>query len=533
MINDSSVKQLNPFEIKAEITALIAKLYDVKNFEDYEIHYKKLDLQNDKTIITKLLFKEFTNITPENEGIIKFLLKRYTEHETLVNHLWSIIKNNMTKNSTKIFALDFLREIDTEWTYDECEGYLNTDELADEDTRKLLDKAIINPEVQIDFLDFFQTLTIEDKIILLQSLRDDYSGDALANILIPVFLSQPDSDAGKEALSILGNSKSQLAYHALNDALDFVNSNIKPLVKKNLSILKLSGIREDNSKEFYTDLLSNSKPYRLNVTYPDGQGNQAMIFSRIDENFKVRFLGIVINDYYGIKDCFGFNELSKFECDTIIDRFYRDEKSLEITPEEFKTILFNAELISKKSQNWLMPYEYVCWKTLLFDIEIENKTIKTILDEKLQKEELTEDRFNAVLNGDFTAHWFMNADYSDEFEAFLAELNEKLKIGDNVDFDKTVDNNINKVFYPEEKIIWRERVLNSAYLKLATGNSTDASVLYNIYYDDNYFNALLKFIMKKSIYEYYFNMHYRNDTSIFEEDKSADIVSVIESKWVQ
>ena len=93
MINDSSVKQLNPFEIKAEITRVISKLYDVKDFDNYAIHYRTLDLQNDKNIITKLLFKELPNIKPEKEGIVKFLLVRYAEHGVLINHLWSIIKN--------------------------------------------------------------------------------------------------------------------------------------------------------------------------------------------------------------------------------------------------------------------------------------------------------------------------------------------------------------------------------------------------------------------------------------------------------
>jgi len=531
MIN--SVKQLNPFEIKAEITKLISKLHDVSNFESYEIHYRLLDAQNDKTIITKLLFKELPNIKTENEGIVKFLLMRYSPHDVLINHLWSIIKNNMSSNALKILALDFLRELDTNWTYEECEEYLNTDELVDKDTQKLLDKAVVNPEVQIDFLDFMQALSKEDKITLLQSLNNDYSGDELANILIPVFLSQPDSEVGKEALHILGNSRSALAFHALNTSIDFVNEEVKPLVKKNLSILKISGIREDNSHEFYKELLKSSKTYRLSLTYPDGQGNQAMIFSRINENYKVQFVAIVINDYYGIKDCFGFNELSKFECDTIIDRFYREEKSLEITAEQFKTILYNAELISQKSKNWLLPYEYVCWKNLMADIEIENKTIKSILDENLHKKELTINEFNSILNADFMVHWFMDAHYSDEFEEFLDDLNEKLKIGDRVDFDKIVDKNTDKIFYPEEKAVWSERILNCAYLKLITGMTDEAEILYNIYYDNNYKEAFFKFIVRKSIYEYYFSMQYSSDTSIFDIEKISDVVSTIESKWVK
>ena len=49
----------------------------------------------------------------------------------------------------------------------------------------------------------------------------------------------PDTDAGKTALDILGSSKSQLAYHALNSALDTIDESLLPAVKKNLSILKL------------------------------------------------------------------------------------------------------------------------------------------------------------------------------------------------------------------------------------------------------------------------------------------------------
>ena len=533
MINDSSLKQLNPFELKAEITRVISKLHDVSDFASYEIHYRTLDLQNDKNIITKLLYKELPNIKPENEGIVKFLLLRYAKREELINHLWSIIKSNLTSNTLKIFALDFLREIDTEWTYEECEEYLNTDELVDLDTQKLLNKAIINPEVQIDFLDFIQALSTEDKLTLLRSLNSDYSGDELANILIPVFLSQPDSEVGKEALKLLGESRSALAYHALNTSVEFVSEDIKPLVRKNLSMLKLSGIREDNSLDFYKNLLNSSRPYRLNLTYPDGQGNQAMIFSRINENYKIQFIAIVINDYYGIKDCFGFNELSKFECDTIIDRFYRDEKSLEISPENFRTILYNAELISKKSNNWLLPYEYVCWKNLMSDIEFDARPIKTILDGMLDRHELTMEEFNSVLNADFMVHWFMDAHYSDEFEEFTEHLNEQLKSGENVDFDKVVDKNTDKVFYQEEKDIWSHRLLNCAYLKLITGSVGEAEILYNIYYDNNFKQLFFKFIMRKSIYEYYFSMQYSSDTSIFELEQISSIVSEIESKWVK
>lgn len=247
--------ELNPFEIKAEIAKIFQKLDGVKDFENYEVHYRILDNQSDKSVIIKLLFKEVNN-THTNQELLRFLILRYCPSNELVEKLWNIIKNNMASNQAKIFALDLLRDIDANWTYEECDKYIdNPEELVEADTKKILDNAIINPEVQIDFLDFLSSLPDNDKVILLKSLGQDYSKDELANMLVPVFLSMPDTDAGKTALDILGSSKSQLAYHALNSALDTIDESLLPAVKKNLSILKLSGIREDNSAEFYKNIL--------------------------------------------------------------------------------------------------------------------------------------------------------------------------------------------------------------------------------------------------------------------------------------
>ena len=182
------INGLNPFEIKAEIGKIFDTLKGVKDFENYAIHFHTLDLQKDKTIIVKLLFKEINN-PKHNAALLKFMLLRYCTNEVLSEHLWNIIKNSMSSNQAKIFALDLLRDIDTNWSYEECGKYLdNPDELVESDTKKILDNALANPEVQIDFLDFLSSLDENDKIILLKSLGDDYDKDELANMLVPVFL---------------------------------------------------------------------------------------------------------------------------------------------------------------------------------------------------------------------------------------------------------------------------------------------------------------------------------------------------------
>lgn len=497
--------QLNPFEIKSEILRIMSALEGVKDFENYEAHYHLLDSQEDRNVITKLLLREVNN--SKNHEIIKFLLLRYSEKTQLTENLWNIIKNNLSSNTAKIFALDLLRDIDTNWTYEECDKYLdNPSELVDSDTQKILDSAVFNPEVRIDFMDFLNSISDEDKIILLNSLSNDFSNDELANILIPVFLSSPYSEIGKTALNMLGNTKSQLAYNALLYASDVFDDRISSLLKKNISTLKLAGIREDNSKEFYKNLLKNSKPYKCCITYPDGQGNQAVILSRVKETGRVQFVAIVINDYKGVRDAFGFDDISQFECNTIIERFYRGQSIVSLKPEVLKTVLYNSEKLSSGS----MPYEYVCWKTIIADVDMCD------LEFHYDKIELAKADLEEIFKSDFTDFWFLNDTYSDEFEEFLRLVDKT----EPENFDKIIDENLDKIFYESEYKIWKERVMTVAILKHFSGDEKCAKKLYSLYNDEKSVRELLKNIVRKSIYEYCFAR----------EEKAR--VQKIEEMWV-
>ena len=303
----SKFKQLNPFELKSSLTALLGKINSVQDIQDCITDFEMLDAQEDKTFLSKLLFKELANATVEKIPVICFLLERYTPKEEMINNLWETLKNQNLPSEVKITILNLLRELDADWSYETCEEYLgDAEDILDENTKHLLNTAIINPEVQIDFMDFLASIKVQDKITLLNSFGQDFSDDALANILIPVFVSEPNSAVGKEALKLLGETKSQLALHVLQEMSQTAKGELAQLIKKSLSTLKISGIREDNTKEFYAKILSNSKPHKFYITYPDGHGDQALIFTRRTNEEKIRFVSIVTNIESGIKDCFVF-----------------------------------------------------------------------------------------------------------------------------------------------------------------------------------------------------------------------------------
>jgi hypothetical protein len=524
---------LNPFEIKAEILNIIEDCKDEDDINVLNQRVAHIDAQSDKQTIEKILFKELLHATTGNERIIRFLLKRYVPKDRLVSQLWTILRNSMTSSEVKIIVLSYLREIETDWKYEDFTDVVG-DDIIDNDTKILLDNAIVNPEVQIDFLDFLSSVNAQDRLLLVNSLSDDYSEDALANILIPVFLSAPESEIGKAALESLGKSRSQLAYHALNTAYYYVSDSLKPIVKKNLNLLKLSGIREDSSLEFYKKILSGSRPYRCCATYPDGCGNQALIFSRKNiQTKKVQFVAVVINDYTGIRDCFGFNEISEFECDKIIERFYKDEKNIPIKPEVLQTLFLHGEEISKENtSNWLLPYEYVCWKNILTDITPETDNIEEFLADKLKPVPVNPDDIIKLSSEDFMEHWFLDPHYSSEFEAFI-EIADTEVLTPNYNFDKLIDEYLNKVFYKEEYEIWKKRLKLCAYLELNNDEKL-AQRIYSITFEPKCYDEFLKMILRKSIYEYYFSLKYNTEDNQnkFTIKQLDDIIQSIEKRWV-
>ncbi len=528
----SKFKQLNPFELKSAITNLLSKIHSVNDIQNCLADFEILDGQEDKTILSKILFKELVNSNIEKIPVICFLLEHYTPKQELINKLWETLKNQNLQSEVKITILNLLRELDSDWSYETCEEYLgDSTDILDENTKQLLNTAIINPEVQIDFMDFLASIRVQDKITLLNSFGKDFSDDALANILIPVFVSEPNSPAGLEALHLLGETKSQLALHVLEEMQKVSKGELYQNIRKSLSTLKISGIREDNTKDFYKKILSNSKPNKFYITYPDGHGDQALIFTRKTDDNRIRFVSVVINNEIGIKDCFGFFDISQFECDKILERFLRDEKTVDIPPEAFKTILNNAEktTIERNNNDWKLPYEYVCWKNLLIDIDSDVEPVEQILKEQIipaKNDSLIIDKLSDMK---ISSHWFLDANYSDEFE----ELLEELKTNNNL--DELLEKHIEKIFYPEEKASWIQKLIMSAYIKYSIGKDDEASLVYGLSQDERLLEELFKSIIKRSIYEYLMTIKYNKDINIHHlSDSEIELkIQYIEEKWVK
>lgn len=528
---------MNKLQIKAEVLATLRAISG-STMPDPSL-LTDLKLIDDKKALVDILVRELLNADEHKSLIICWLLTELVEKEQLNNELWDVIKSPEYNDHIKMIAFNMLKDLGNKIDYEVISGYFEKfNELINKETKELLETAIMNPEAQIDFMDFLNALSDNDKILLIRSLEEDYAHDALANILIPVFLFYMETEVGDAALEILGNTKSQLAYHALENVKQYVTEEQQLKINKALSALKLSGIRVDNTVEFYKEILKESKPYKSYVSFPDGHGNLAIIFSRIRPNKTLQFLALVVNPRYGILDSFGFNAMQERDFYKIIDKFYNYQEKYEVKPEIVKYLAMQA-VESSYANDEPIPYEYICWESILLDIEAERPEVQ------LEKKELNQKEIDKLCLSDYIQNWFYDEITSPEFKEFIDKLSYEFKSNNfNVDLDKFIADNFDSVFTAKELAYQMVNFNIAAYLRQLKEDNELAQVLYSL--GTNY--AFLTNILRKSIYEYYVGQRYilknqRKAATMFEQklQPQADdfellqldmIISSIEAKWV-
>ena len=529
---------MNKIQIKAEILATISALSTSSQPNSSLI--TDLKMIEDKKTVLDILIKELVNASEQKALIICWLLTELIDKDTLNDELWNVIKAPEYGDHIKMIAFNMLKDLGNKIDYDVISGYFEQfNELINKETKQLLDTAIMNPEAQIDFMDFMSAISDEDKIILIKSLEEDYANDALANILIPVFLYYIGTEVGNTALDVLGRSKSQLAYHALENAKKFASEDLQGRINKAVSELKMSGIRVDNTEEFYRNILRESKPYKVYVSFPDGHGNMGIVFSRIRANHTLQFLAIVTNPRYGILDSFGFNSMNERDFFKIVDKFYNYQEKYEINAGVAKYLIEQAEAGSH-TNNEPIPYEFVCWQSILLDVEAEKPNLY------LEKRELNQKDIDKLCLSDYVQNWFFDEITSEEFKVFIDNLSEKYKLNNfDVDLDKYIADNFDSI-YTAKELAYKLITFNiAAYLRMLKGDKELAEIFYSL--GSNY--AFLTNIIRKSIYEYYVGKRYilknqRKTANVFEkrmQPRTDDfqllqldmIISSIEARWVE
>ena len=525
----------NTLQIRAKLLSAIINMQN--NSQDRAYIKKTLEELNaivDKDAVLDILNREFLKENSQmRDYTITFLISELTDPQKAEAVMFETLANPKIKDSVKAKAVGFLREAGKHVNYEQYINYFeNPDEIIDADTVKLLENARVNPESQIDFLDFLEALPQAEKEMLVESLTQDYDGDNLANILIPIIYANPYGDISQIAISAIGESKSMLAYPVLKWLEENTDDlKVKANVQKSLSLLKLSGIKEDITKEYYKRLLSGSPVYKCFVNFPDGHGNIGLIFSRKNEASFIQMFALVLNDIDGIIDCFGFNEISEGEFDRIVNKFFSNDRVVLADETLCKYLMVNAEKISRlKFQE--ISYEYAAWASITRDIDYEDLN----LSDGLSKIELNDFLLKQLYDKGYFEKWFFSVSDNEKFATLIDKIADD-KICDIKQIETLLNENMPQIFDDAFLKILNRRLLVSAHFARLNNEQTFADMLYSLIDESECKNCFKEDMLKKSIYEYFLSQKDRYEsiksaTSIFARRANKDLQE-IDIKYVE
>lgn len=470
-------KKLSKLQIRSEVLAILSEFasLDETPKERQDEIIKNLKVIENKEDLTDFLIKELAKTNGNKAQIITYILIEIGTLELLKEPLWAFVKDPKCTDEIKDLASVALRTLGDTSDTQEYLNYLNDPKaIIDKETQKLLEIAKVNPEAQIDFFDFLFSLPQNEQISLINSLKDDYSGENIINVLVPALETNPSDELKEIIIETLGLSKHEGAVAVLNDIYhNSKNEKFKKLAKKNINLLKLAGINiENNINDSRGETIcNNTEIYECYASNVDGIGNQGIIISRIKPNQDIMMFTVVINDNEGIVDCFGFNGISKTDFSRIIHKFQEKSTRLLVSPAYCKYKLDEAEKISKQ-KNAFISYEYIAWKILINDFP----TLENTIEETAQ--EWANINFTCqgekLYNYPDFKYWFFEDTDNIEIHNFLERIiketlnNIKNYKSNNEELlnwlDKEIKEILRFVFTDNLKKQYRKRLLNVSYL---------------------------------------------------------------------
>ena len=543
------MSQLSKLQIRAKVLSVISEIRSSASYNEdsLSIFIKELNVIDDKETLLDIFLKEYIKME-ENEYILSgYILKNIIPKELINDKIIEQLKSNVLSDEAKYKLVQLLRLVGSECNYNEIPSYFeNPEEVLDKETKKLLENAVFNPEAMLDFLDFIFAVSAKDRNLLLDSLKLDYKGDVLANIIYPVLYSNFDDNFILEVINILSDSKSSLAIKPFNYLIEISsNQEIINACKTGLKKLKLSGATEEKASNYFKDIVKDTTPSEFFTTIPDGNGNQALLISRQNKKGKYILVAVVTNDKAGIIDCFGFFNISQEELIRVIGKFYKSEGKYKVKPEYVKTKIEEAINITIKAKH-KFPYEFICWNTFTSDLNTLDTDLETYIETNCKQQLIAKDDMLNLLTKEYTLRWFITPNENEIIKTFVEDIyNEDETNIENI--NKKIKDSINKIFDEKESIIWQNRFYNLIYLLRNNSLLKEADNFYTILKNKDLFAPFKIVIIQRSIFNYYVGLKENIKESFFTtnifskknaKNKSYDIrkiekiINLLKRHWI-
>lgn len=508
---------LSKLQIRAKVLSVIAEIKTIENYnrENLNLFTETLEEIDDKQALFDIFIKEYIKMEEKAYTFSACLLKNLVPVDYINDKALESLKSTTLSDDAKYKLVQLLRIAGGSCNYNDLPAYFeNPEEILDMETKKLLENAIFNPEAMLDFLDFISAVSKRDRSLLLNSLKQDYRGDELANIVYPILYSNFEDDFILEAIDLLGESKSSLALNPFEYLINTSNNEeVVNACKTGLKKLRLAGATAEKAEAYFRNIIKDSKPAEFFTTIPDGNGNQALLTSRLNKTGSYSLAAIVINDTLGVIDCFGFYNISENEIVKVIEKFYKSEGRYKVNSSYIKTRINEAVKLTIENKR-TFPYEFICWCPLTCDVAPLNTTIEEDVNSNSKIEETKKDILLDLLTKDYTLRWFITPNENKN----IKDLTDYIYNQDNLDVEalnKEIRNKINDIFDENNSKIWNSRIINLIYLLRNKQLEKEANIFYTMLKTEDLYKIFKQVLVQRSIFSYFISIKENQKDSFF------------------
>lgn len=541
------MSQYSKIQLRGLVLQAVLKFKDCSLPNDKEINscIKFLNGLDEKEFIASLLLKEISTQSTQYDSILTLLLFSICDAKVLSEQVFKLLGDKNVPDIKKMHLINILRESGQSVDYNFIQTHINNpDEIIDSQTKKFLQDAQMSPEVLIDFFDFYFTVSTDDKNMLVNSIINDYSGDELANVLEPFAYFYPKVYINENILNAYLESKSHIALKPLKWCSEHLSDeNLSKIAKKNYKKLAMSGLDVNkNEREIFSKFLQDSTPMNFWFSCADGNSNISCVFARNKSNGFIQTFFTVFNLMNGPIASFGFNEITKRDFNVILMRFFKSSIHAKISLKDGKAI-FDTLASRGWKDNIKIPYEFICWRRLTYDVEPNSSKFSDILGRDLKKNKVNKKVVQEILNTDLFSSWFFDCKKITQISDVIQTLTSNIPT--NIEeVNEIVKNAADSLFCEpnfKEKLI--EKIYFQSFILLKSNMPNAANSLYSLTFDENIVFEFLLTIIKKSLYFYFINEMYeqeniqsnifsKNAADVQNSDTAKRILKIIEEEWV-
>lgn len=539
---------MSKMQLRKELVTLISKYKDnaiVENSKLLEdINY--LESLPDSAYVLEFLLKEMVSENSTNANICALFVMELFDKETLEQHVLDLLMSKKVADNKKFFLISVLKQKGVSIDYQDISSYISDpDDIAKEGVRKFLKDLTVDPEVQIDLLDFYTNIPEFEKIPLLRSLLDESDVDTTALALSLIIQTVPSKESiSTDEFKIVLDELTKLNSPYVINGLKHILANFELSKKQTMVIRGRIKEVEFSFRDFNDDkIIKDSIPYKSYISFIDGQSNFSLIFTRTDKenNFKTFLATCNLNT--GVVSCMGFSKINEVNFHAILHRLFVDSMPVQITDMALKGLL-NYFVQKNIETNTKVPYEFLIWKNLLADIKDINFDIIEFIRSKLDTVNLDEEKVKKLASSKMLATWYFSKNENEKIDKLIDKL-ESEHITDFSVIEEITSKYIDENFMDDLEFLndIEQRLLILAYIAKLANLKMSSLCAYSLCFKNKYTKIIVSSIIDKSIYYYFLsqyvmksnenNIFRRRNDSNYTPDELNSLINRFEQKWNQ